>query len=124
MPIWVAEGMDDHDRQLRPLRGAGDGAVVADLHICPECGSGLVHPLEWEPAGSGHWRVALRCPECEWRSVGLYEQGVLDRFDQVLDAGADSLQADLHKLERMNMEEELRRFSALLAGDLVLPEDF
>ena len=56
--------------------------------------------------------------------VGFYEQAVLDRFDQVLDAGADSLRADLRKLERMNMEEELRRFSGAATGDFVLPEDF
>jgi hypothetical protein len=124
MPIWVAEGMDGRDRHLRSPRGDGKGAVVADVHLCPECGSGLVHPIDWATAGEGHWRVVLRCPECEWRSVGFYEQAVLDRFDQLLDAGTDSLKADLRKLERMNMEEELRRFSALLAGDLVLPEDF
>lgn len=124
MPIWVTEGMNDPDRHPHPLRSDGDGAVVADLHICPECGSGLVHPLEWAPSDPGHWRVELRCPECEWGSVGIHEQSALDRFDQVLDAGVDSLKSDLRRLERMNMEEELRRFSALLSGDLVLPEDF
>jgi hypothetical protein len=123
MPIWVAEAMDDRDRHRQPIRD-GDRTLVADLHVCPECGSGLVHPIDWATAGEGHWRVVLRCPECEWSSVGFYEQAVLDRFDQILDAGADSLRTDLRKLERMNMEEELRRFSALLGRDLVLPEDF
>ena len=95
-----------------------------ELHRCPECSSGLVYPLDWMPIDPVHWRVALRCPECEWRSVGLYEQDVLDRFDQVLDAGTDSLYADLRKLERSNMEAELHRFNAALGGDLILPEDF
>ena len=95
-----------------------------ELHLCPECSSGLVYPLDWMPIDAVHWRVALRCPECEWRSVGLYEQDVLDRFDQVLDAGTDSLYADLRKLERSNMEAELQRFNAALGGDLILPEDF
>ncbi|GIK76348.1 MAG: hypothetical protein EDQ89_11400 [Acidobacteria bacterium] len=116
--------MDRGDRHPQPLRGSDDRSLVPDVHVCPECGSGLVHPVDWATAGAGHWRVALRCPECEWRTVGFYEQAVLDRFDQILDAGADSLRADLRRLERMNMEEELRRFGALLGGDLVLPEDF
>jgi hypothetical protein len=124
MPIWVAERMDHRNRHRQPLRGDGDRILVADLHVCPECSSGLVHPTDWATAGEGHWRVVLRCPECEWSSVGFYEQAVLDRFDQILDAGADSLRADLRKVERMNMEEELRRFSALLDRNLVLPEDF
>ena len=95
-----------------------------ELHICPECTSNLVYPLDWIPMDAVHWRVSLRCPECEWSAVGLYEQSVLDRFDQVLDAGTDSLQADLRKLERSNMEAELERFNVALGGDLILPEDF
>jgi hypothetical protein len=108
---------------------AGDSASrdaqgAPELHRCPECSSDLVHPLDWMPIDPVYWRVALRCPECEWRSVGLYEQDVLDRYEQVLDAGTDSLYADLRKLERSNMEAELRRFNDALDGDLILPEDF
>jgi len=94
------------------------------MHRCPRCASDLVHPLDWTPLDSSHWHVSLRCPECEWRTEGTYEQSVLNRFDLVLDAGTDALFADLRRLERMNMEDELRRFSALLDRDLVLPEDF
>ena len=112
-----AGSMKRPDRQPPPC-------LVEDLHVCPECGSGLVHPVDWTAADAVHWRVELRCPECEHRSVGLYEQSVVDRFDQILDAGADSLYADLRRLERTNMEAELKRFSTLLAADLVLPEDF
>ena len=100
-----------------------DGKCL-ELHVCPECSSSLVYPIEWDPMDAAHWRVVLRCPECEWGEVGLYEQSVLDRFDQVLEAGTDSLNSDLRKLERMNMEAELRRFNMALKDDLVLPEDF
>ena len=95
-----------------------------ELHICPQCTSNLVYPLDWTPMDAVHWRVSLRCPECEWSAVGLYEQAVLDRFDQVLDAGTHSIHADLRKLERSNMEAELERFNDALGGDLILPEDF
>ncbi len=121
------EAMDGSERQHRERQPAGVGAGadgVVDLHICPECGSGLVHPLDWMPMDDAHWRVSLRCPECEWHSVGLFEQSVLDRFDQILDAGTDTLYADLRRLERVNMEAELRRFNEALGEDLILPEDF
>ncbi|MEZ5073217.1 MAG: hypothetical protein R2691_00050 [Solirubrobacterales bacterium] len=115
--------MEGSDRQQPDTRPAA-ARVGGELHVCPECGSGLVHPIDWTPLDADHWHVALRCPECEWRTEGTYEQRVLNRFDRVLDAGTDALLADLRRLERMNMEEELRRFSAVLSEDLVLPEDF
>ena len=96
----------------------------ADLHVCPECRSDLVHPMEWAPVDTCRWRVELRCPECEWRSVGVHGQAALDRFDEVLDAGADQMVADLRRLQRSNMEDELLRFNLALEGDLILPEDF
>jgi len=106
---------------------ADTGAVersCVELHVCPECSSGLVQPVEWTPVDDVHWHVSLRCPECEWCEEGLYEQSVLDRYDQVLDAGTDALYADLRRLERTNMESEIRRFELALSGDLILPEDF
>jgi hypothetical protein len=122
-----AEAMDGSERQHRerkPANVGGGADGVVDLHLCPDCGSGLVYPLDWMAMDAAHWRVSLRCPECEWRSVGLFEQAVLDRFDRILDAGTETLYADLRNLERVNMEDELRRFNAALGEDLVLPEDF
>ena len=97
---------------------------TAELHICPECNSDLVHPVEWAPVDMCRWRVELRCPECEWRSVGIHGQDVLDRFDEVLDAGTDAMVADLRNIQRSNMESELVRFNLALGNDLILPEDF
>lgn len=95
-----------------------------DLHVCPECTSTMVYPTDWVPVDLAHWRVDLRCPECEWRQAGLYEQGVLDRFDTILDAGTDSLVHDLGRLQRANMEDEVERFSLALEQNLIVPEDF
>lgn len=111
--------MSTHGEAAHPAATA-----IADLHVCPRCGSGLVYPLEWAPVDAGGWRVELRCPECELQLGGVYEQAVLDRFDAILDAGTDALIADLGLLQRANMEEELERFNLALANDLVLPEDF
>ena len=103
----------------------GGGAEhVVELHVCPECDSRLVYPLDWMPLDDIHWRVSLRCPECEWHATGIFEQSVLNRFDQVLDAGTDALHAGLRRLERMNMEADLDRFRAAMSEDLILPEDF
>ena len=118
------DGSERHHPERQPASVGGGTDGVVDLHICPECASGLVHPTDWMPMDDAHWRVSLRCPECEWQSVGLFEQVVLDRFDQILDAGTDTLYADLRRLERVNMEAELRRFNEALGEDLILPEDF
>jgi hypothetical protein len=108
-----------------PAGGAAHGAnTAAEPHVCPSCSSHLVYPLEWAPVDMCHWRVELRCPECEWTSAGLYEQSALDRFDQILDDGTDALLEDYRRLQRSNMEAELERFSLALSTDLVMPEDF
>ncbi len=94
------------------------------LHVCPVCASKLVFPTEWAPAPRKRWTVDLRCPECEWRSSGVYAQEVVDRFDETLDAGTEQLLCDLNRLTRANMEEQLERFLVALHADRILPEDF
>ena len=79
-PLRATDAQLEQDRVLRVARSV-------ELHICPECASDLVYPLDWAPVDAVHWRVALRCPECEWRSSASTSRRVLDRFDQVLDAG-------------------------------------
>ena len=95
-----------------------------DLHRCPECERGLVYPVEWEEASPTHWEVQLRCPNCEWLTVGLYDQETVDRFDEELDLGTEALVRDLKRLTRANMEEEVERFSSALASDAIWPMDF
>jgi Zn finger protein HypA/HybF involved in hydrogenase expression len=95
-----------------------------DLHVCPECTKGLVYPVEWEEASTTHWEVQLRCPNCEWSTVGLYDQETVDRFDEELDRGTEGLVRDLKRLTRANMEEEVERFSSALASDAIWPMDF
>ena len=95
-----------------------------ELHICPECDKELVYPVEWEEASPTHWEVRLRCPNCEWLTVGLYDQATVDRFDEQLDRGTEALVRDLKRLTRANMEEELERFASALASDAIWPMDF
>lgn len=95
-----------------------------DLHICPSCHSQLVYPTDWAPASERHWHVALRCPDCEWNGGGRYSQQVVDRLDEALDRGTESVLEDLNVLVRANMEEQIDRFAAALDADHILPEDF
>ena len=95
-----------------------------ELHVCPECDKALVYPVEWEEASQTHWEVQLRCPNCEWLSVGLFDQETVDRFDEQLDHGTEALVRDLRRLTRANMEEEVERFSSALASDAIWPMDF
>jgi uncharacterized protein with PIN domain len=95
-----------------------------DLHVCPSCNSELVYPTDWAPASNRHWQVALRCPECEWNGGGSYSQDVVDRFDEALEWGTESVLADLNTLVRANMEDQIDRFVSALSADHILPEDF
>jgi hypothetical protein len=95
-----------------------------DLHVCPDCDRELVYPVEWEEASATHWEVELRCPNCEWATVGVYDQDTVDRFDEKLDTGTEALVRDLRSLTRANMEDEVDRFALALASDAIWPMDF
>lgn len=95
-----------------------------DLHVCGSCGSDLVYPVEWDEAGATHWEVSLRCPNCEWTGTGIFEQDVVDRFDEELDRGTESLVRDLRRLIHANMEEDIERFVSALDAGHIVPEDF
>jgi hypothetical protein len=97
---------------------------VENLHVCPDCHRDLVYPVEWEEASPTHWEVLLRCPNCEWRDVGRFDQPTVDRFDEQLDLGIEALTHDLRRLQRANMEEEIELFVSALRADAILPEDF
>jgi hypothetical protein len=103
-------------------RRAADTHV--ELHVCPECERELVYPVEWEETSPTHWEVLLRCPNCEWSDLGVFDQDTVDRFDDELDRGTEAVSRDLKRLTQANMEEEVERFVAALRSDAILPEDF
>jgi hypothetical protein len=97
---------------------------TTDLHVCGSCQSQLVYPVEWEEAGQVHWEVTLRCPNCEWVGTGIFEQDIVERFDEELDRGTEALVRDLKRLSHANMEDEIERFTNALADGHIVPEDF
>ena len=83
-----------------------------------------MYPVEWEEASPTQWEVLLRCPNCEWTHLGIFDQAVVDRFDEELDRGTECLIEDLTRLTQANMEDEIERFTTALASDAIWPMDF
>ena len=98
--------------------------TVQDLHICVECDSELVYPVQWEEAGAENWSVLLHCPNCEVFREGVFTQDNVELFDEELDRGADALARDYKRLMRANMADEIERFAGALQTGAILPEDF
>jgi hypothetical protein len=105
--------------------GAGEGPAAAQqLHVCFHCAGELVYPLDWCEEGTRHWRVMLRCPECESRREGVFEQAIVERLDDELDRGSSALLSDLRRMTHANMSEEIDFFVRALQADLITPNDF
>ena len=104
------------ERQEAPAR---DG-----LHICQECESELIQPVEWHATSDDHWELTLYCPNCDWSCRGIYSHQQLEGLEEQLDLGVEAIIRDLHRLTSANMADEIERFAAALQADLILPEDF
>ena len=94
------------------------------LHLCFHCSGELVFPLDWSEEGPRHWRVVLRCPECESRREGVFDQASVERLDDELDRGTSALLGDLRRMTHANMSEEIEFFVRALDADLITPGDF
>ena len=95
-----------------------------DLHLCVECSSELVYPVQWEEAGPENWSVLLHCPNCDVYREGVFSQDNVEEYDEELDRGADALARDYKRLMRANMADEIERFVGALEAGAILPEDF
>jgi hypothetical protein len=105
--------------------GTATGAAgPAHLHVCFHCSGELVYPLDWSEEGPRHWRIVLRCPECESRREGVFDQSAVERLDDELDRGSSALLGDLRRMTHSNMSEEVEFFVRALEADLITPTDF
>ena len=98
--------------------------MVRDLTTCRFCGGHLVYPLRWSAVGTQHWRIELRCPECEDRGTVVEHQAVVDRFDERLEQGAAALARDLHELVQITIDAEVEQLHVSLSSGRLRPEDF
>jgi hypothetical protein len=103
-----------------------EGPVERDerLGVCPDCRGEHVQPVDWEEHDASRWKIDLRCPNCYWTGSGIWNEEVVEAFDEVLDRGTQTLLRDLRGLARANMEDEIERFSSALDSGNILPEDF
>jgi hypothetical protein len=99
-------------------------STPGQLHICFHCAGELVYPLDWSEEGPRHWRIVLRCPECESRREGVFDQAAVEKLDDELDRGSSALLGDLRRMTHANMSEEIEFFARALDADLILPSDF
>jgi len=104
--------------------GGGPAEAPDHLHICFHCAGELAYPLDWSEEGPRHWRIVLRCPECESRREGVFEQSAVERLDDELDRGSSALLGDLRRMTHSNMSEEVEFFVRALDADLITPSDF
>ena len=102
-------------RQQPPLHG---------LLVCPQCGTNALCPTEWETDGPDHWRMWIRCGQCEaWLEAIASNRDAaaldieLDRQQRQIAAAADALDAE-------RMAREVEAFSRALRLDLVDAGDF
>ncbi|HTA05581.1 MAG TPA: hypothetical protein VK774_04395 [Solirubrobacteraceae bacterium] len=135
--MQTPESPDIHPRSPKPPqagsapaaesheRAQGSAPCVPEqLHVCFNCGGELVYPLDWCEEGVRHWRIVLRCPECESRREGVFEQAVVELLDDELDRAAGALLGDLRRMTHANMSEEVDFFVRALDADLITPSDF
>ena len=96
---------------------------TAGAHVCRLCALPLIQPRDAERTGRD-WLVQLYCPSCGWSGQALLDQAQMDDLDEAVDDGFAMLAAALAQLTQANMHEYAGRFTAALAADAVLPEDF
>ena len=111
-------------RRIEVVRLGENSHLVRGLHICPECNSDLVQPVDWSEAPEDCWNLALNCPNCDWYAEGLYTQEEVRELEDRLDEGLADLLRDLQRLAQANMADQIDRFGLALYADQILPEDF
>lgn len=110
--------------EVIPLAKEDEARTGSGLHVCPECDSELVQPVEWGRTASERWELTLHCPNCDWSRRDTYDYDQVAELEERLDHGVTAILRDLKRLMGANMADEVERFAAALEADLILPEDF
>ena len=115
MPLWTRFLSRTRTRRLHP------GAA---LHICRGCAEAFAYPVTWTESGPDHWWLLLRCGACDiWRET-ISTNAAVAAFDRFLDEGTASIGAELERLERELLREDVETLATALELDLLSPDDF
>ena len=104
-------------RRRQPPPGSG-------LQRCPVCRAGFVVPVWWEEREDKRLRLLLRCGECGTHHDIEVAGDVAERFEKEYLRDLDDMAAMLERLDRTRMAAEASAFSAALARDLIVADDF
>jgi hypothetical protein len=104
--------------------GRTEAPAHEGLHLCQDCESELVQPVDWQATTNDRWELTLYCPNCDWSCCGIYSHEQVEGLEEQLDLGVEAIVRDLKRLTSANMADEIERFAAALEADLILPEDF
>ena len=111
-------------RSIEVVRFDQQAVDTQPLHICGQCSSPLVQPVDWCEVSNERWQLELSCPNCGWTVVDVYAEKQVHALEDKLDEGLADMLLDLQRLTQANMAEQIERFIAALATDQILPEDF
>jgi len=115
MPRWTRFLNRIRTRHLHP------GAA---LHICRVCTGAFAYPVTWTESGPDHWWLLLRCGACDtWRDA-ISTDAAVAAFDRFLDEGTASISAELERLERQLLREDIETLGTALELDLLSADDF
>src|ERR1700751_2057847 len=111
-------------RSIEVVRFNDQNSATRGLHVCPDCASELVQPIDWSGAPEDSWHLALNSPHCDWYTEGLYSQDQVRELAARLDEALADMLRDLQRLTQANMADQIDRFVTALYADQILPEDF
>ena len=111
-------------RSIEVVRFNDQKSPTPGLHVCPDCASELVQPVDWSEAPDERWNLLLSCPNCDWYAEGVYTQDQVRELEDRLDEGLADMLRDLKRLTQANMADQIDRFIIALNADYILPEDF
>lgn len=120
----LGEGGAEDPMTALDARSAALDEVALDLTCCGSCDCELMHPVGSGRVAARHWRVELRCPNCEERGTVVVEEGVVDRLGSLLEHGVAEIALALCDAVEERVAREVGDWVLRLEDDDVLPEHF
>ena len=113
-----------HGRDARTVSAARPPSPGSGLHLCCLCHADCVVPVTWDEVDDLHWRMVLRCAECETYRRVVVGNDVARRYEVDLQRGMDEIAATLERSDRVRMIEEVGTLIQALRRDLIDATDF